>query len=178
MKHLKCGWPLSRSILQYTCPRKGRLGPWPGVWGYALVDIITWLCGFWRWMTPTNCMCRRHSPTTEVISVTTRFIRPPHRSHPKFTFMVTNDRPAFLSFHVNQPSHSWHKAISRAGSHSLPRIKLVCFLLVSHQSGQQFLRYRYSKYGLENKNMTKCVGEAKVRGKIVDTEIWKLEKNR
>ena len=65
---------------------------------------------------------------------------------------------ASFSLHVNQPSHSWDKAISNSDLET-PRsrslvwskgklynwfsIQLICFLFISHQSDQQFLRYSY-----------------------------------
>ena len=41
-----------------------------------------------------------------------RYIQPPHPGYPKVTMMVMKDRLTFLSFHANQPSYSWNKAIS------------------------------------------------------------------
>ena len=72
--------------------------------------------------------------------------------------MLMNGWLASLSFHVNRSSHSWDKAISnsdvetprsrswggqRSRSYSQPSILLICFLFISHQSDQQFLRYSY-----------------------------------
>ena len=39
---------------------------------------------------------------------------PPHHGHTKITIMGMNDRLTSLSFHVNQPSNSWDKAISNS----------------------------------------------------------------
>ena len=65
-----------------------------------------------------------------------------------------------VSFHVNQLSHSWDKAISafdletprsrswvwsETRSYSPPSILSICFLFISHQSHQQFQRYSYFK---------------------------------
>ena len=46
--------------------------------------------------------------------VTVRHIHPPHLGHTKVTIMVMNDQLTSHSFHVNQPSNSWHKTISNS----------------------------------------------------------------
>ena len=52
-------------------------------------------------------------PTSEVNLVTIQYIHPPHHGHTKVNIMVMNRWLTSLSFHVNQPSHSWDKAISK-----------------------------------------------------------------
>ena len=70
--------------------------------------------------------------------------------------MVMNGWLTSFSFHVNRPSHFYDKLISDsrsrswARSHSGPSILLICFLFISHQSDQQFLRYTYFKIWLWN----------------------------
>ena len=71
--------------------------------------------------------------------------------------MVMNGWLTSFSFHVNQPSHSWDKAISgsdleistprsrsccgqRARSYNRPSMILTHLVFISHQSDQQFLR--------------------------------------
>ena len=94
--------------------------------------------------------------------------------------MVINGWLTSLSFHVNRPSHSWDKATSnfglencrsrswvgqRARSYGRLSILLICFLFISHQSDQQFLR-TISKFDLE-KFTIKVMSEVKGQGHIV-----------
>ena len=99
-------------------------------------------------------------PMSEVTPFTIPCIHPSHHAYPKVMVMVmiTNEKFKFLLVHVN--FYSWHQAISnfefesqdqgnqhgqRASSHSLPGTQLICFLFISYQSHQQFLRYSYLK---------------------------------
>ena len=53
------------------------------------------------------------TPMSGVIPVTIRYIHPaPHHSHTKVNVMVMYGWLPSPSFHVNQPSYSWDKAIS------------------------------------------------------------------
>ena len=52
------------------------------------------------------------TPTSEVTPDTIRYIHPPHHGYPKIRVLVMNDRLTSLSFHINQPSHSWNTAFS------------------------------------------------------------------
>ena len=52
------------------------------------------------------------TPMFEVTLVTVQYINPPQHGYLKVVDMVMNDQLASISFHVNQPSRSWNKAIS------------------------------------------------------------------
>ena len=62
---------------------------------------------------PVLTRCVYGTLTSEVTPVTVRYIHPPHHGYPKRLVMVMNDHLTSLSFHVNQPSHSWNKDISK-----------------------------------------------------------------
>ena len=124
--------------------------------------LIGYFSAFWsssRWPRATDrfhCMstAHRHLKSPRSLSGTS--------AHPTMVtltnIMVRNGWLTSFSFHVNQPSHSWVKTISdsdletlrsrswvwsKARWYSQPSILLICFLFISHQSHQQFLRYSY-----------------------------------
>ena len=95
--------------------------------------------------------------------------------HPMVTaIMVMNNQFIFLLFYVNRSSHSWDFTTQtwtlkiqgqgqgygqRASTNSPQNIQLICFLLISHQSDQQFLWYRYfEKWPWKNPRSRSQVG--------------------
>ena len=52
-------------------------------------------------------------PTRDVTPVSIRYIHPPYHGYADVTVMVMYDQLKSISFHVNQPSHSWNKTLKR-----------------------------------------------------------------
>ena len=96
-----CKGPL---IKMQEC-RKNNLMPWWIKWHVCICHAIN------KFELDMSTARRRMHKVTRPLYL---YIHPPHHGHTKVNTMVMNGWLESLSFHVNRPSHSWDKAISKS----------------------------------------------------------------
>ena len=98
-------------------------------------------------------------PTSEVTPASIWYIRPPNHGHSSqyhghkwmshILFVSCQSAVPFLRKAISDSDFETPKSRSgcgqRAKSYNHPCILLICFLFISHQSDQQFLKYSYFK---------------------------------
>ena len=103
---------------------------------------------------------------SEVTQVTIQYIHSPHHGYPKVMFMVMNNQFTSLPFHVNQPYHSWNKAISNFDLETSRSRSWLWSKGKTIQSAQNLIDLFFFKFDLE-KTQVKVMVEVKGQGCIV-----------